>query len=82
MGAQDAPRGAKLRVKLGAVDEIMLDIAGTVIARLDVENGSAPSAEESAEEEDDANTAMPLVIAVDMSDETTTATTETGPIAP
>ena len=82
MGAQDAPRGAKLRVKLGTVDEIMLDIAGTVIVRLDVENGNTSSDEESAEEEDDANTAMSLVIAVDTSDETTTATTETGSAAP
>lgn len=35
IGAQDLPRGARVRVKLGAIDEITLDIHGTVIERLD-----------------------------------------------
>jgi len=66
MGAQDAPRGAKLRIKLGEVDAITLDIGGTVIERLDADAGLAASADDSAEEEDDS--ALPLTIAVDVND--------------
>jgi exoribonuclease-2 len=66
MGAQDAPRGAKLRIKLGEVDEITLDIGGTVIERLDADTTSAAVAEDSAEDDDDS--AMPLTIAVDLSE--------------
>ncbi|GBU14723.1 hypothetical protein AwPolaro_01010 [Polaromonas sp.] len=37
LGAQGLPRGARVRIKLGAINEITLDIAGTVIERLDVD---------------------------------------------
>ena len=37
MGAQGLPRGARVRVKLGEIDEITLDVFGTVIERLDTE---------------------------------------------
>jgi len=77
MGAGDAPRNAHLRIKLGEVNEITLDIGGTVIERLDIEVHTGDfaansSAEESSEEDDDSHTGMPLTIAVDM-DETQTA---------
>jgi exoribonuclease II len=65
MGAQGLPRGAKLRVKLGEIDEIGLDVGGTVIARLD-----APDTEmANVDEEDDSeelNNTLPLAIAIDM----------------
>ena len=64
MGAGDAPRNAHLRIKLGEVDEITLDIGGTVIERLDIEDSTEPLAEEDSE--DDGDTGMPLTIAVDM----------------
>jgi exoribonuclease-2 len=35
VGAQDLPRGARVRVRLGAIDPITLDIMGTVVERLD-----------------------------------------------
>ena len=35
LGAQGLPRGARVRVKLGEIDEITLDVSGTVIERLD-----------------------------------------------
>ena len=35
MGAQGLPRGARVRVKLGEMDLITLDIGGTVVERLD-----------------------------------------------
>ena len=55
-----------MRIKLGEVDAITLDIGGTVIERLDADAGLAASADDSAEEEDDS--ALPLTIAVDVND--------------
>lgn len=65
LGAQGLPRGAKLRIKLGEIDLITLDVHGTVLERLDT-----VAAEESAEnaEEDDEEVAGPIAIAVDVSD--------------
>ena len=63
MGAQGLPRGAKVRVQLGAIDLMALDVHGTVTARLDSE--AAPSGEAEAEDED-TEAAGPLQIAVDL----------------
>ena len=41
MGAADLPRGARVRVKLGQIDEISLDVGGTVIERLDADPAAA-----------------------------------------
>jgi len=73
MGSQDLPRGARVRVKLGAIDEITLDVAGTVVERLDTVADAAASglAAEGADEEDEDVAAGPIAIAVDM-DETET----------
>ena len=65
MGAQSLPRGAKVRVKLGAIDLMALDVAGTVLARLDSE---VPAPSEEAIEEEDAEAAGPLHIAVDLNE--------------
>ena len=64
LGATDAPRGAHLRVRLGRIDAITLDVAGTVIERLDV----ADEAPAEGDEDEEAAAAMPLTIAVDLSD--------------
>jgi exoribonuclease-2 len=66
LGAQDLPRGARLRVKLGAIDEISLDVTGTVIERLD--EAPAADAAESAEEDEEEATAGPIAIAVDVNE--------------
>ncbi|MDB5939806.1 MAG: ribonuclease, partial [Polaromonas sp.] len=62
------PRGARVRVKLGAIDEITLDVFGTVIERLDTEvldaSGTQPADEAEDDEEDIA--AGPISIAVDI----------------
>ena len=73
MGSQDLPRGARVRVKLGAIDEITLDVAGTVVERLDTVADAAASGltAEGADEEDEDVAAGPIAIAVDM-DETET----------
>jgi exoribonuclease-2 len=75
VGARDLPRGARVRVKLGDIDEITLDVIGTVVERLDlpVEGaGGAPVAPEAGDDEDDVG-AGPIAIAVDMADADTAA---------
>ena len=69
MGSQGLPRGARVRVKLGAIDEITLDISGTVMERLDtVTDAPATPMEEDDGEADMA--AGPISIAVDVSEPT------------
>jgi exoribonuclease-2 len=61
MGAQGLPRGARVRVKLGDIDLVSLDIHGTVIERLDAE----PEALDAEEDQDDDTVAGPIAIAMD-----------------
>ncbi|MGE0496439.1 MAG: ribonuclease catalytic domain-containing protein [Ramlibacter sp.] len=65
LGAQGLPRGARLRVRLGAIDEISLDVSGTLIERLDAE--PAPDAGEDDSGEDEP-VAGPIAIAVDVNE--------------
>ncbi len=66
MGAEGLPRGARVRVRLGEVDEIALDVRGTVVERLDAE--ATPEAAEEAGDEDEEAVAGPIAIAVDLSE--------------
>jgi exoribonuclease-2 len=66
MGAQGLPRGAKVRVKLGEIDLMALDVGGTVTARLDSEVPGAAEAEDS--EDDETESAGPITIAVDLNE--------------
>ncbi|MCB2005733.1 MAG: RNB domain-containing ribonuclease, partial [Rhodoferax sp.] len=69
VGAQGLPRGARLRVRLGAVDTIALDVSGSVIERLDAPTGDgapAPDAAVSDDDSDDEVVVGPLAIAVDL----------------
>ncbi|MCW5649795.1 MAG: RNB domain-containing ribonuclease [Ramlibacter sp.] len=75
LGAQGLPRGARVRVKLGAVDEISLDVSGTLIERLDA--GPAPDAAEDDGGEDEP-VAGPIAIAVDVN-ETEAASADNSP---
>jgi exoribonuclease II len=69
MGAQGLPRGARVRVKLGAIDLMALDVGGTVTARLDTEAAdTATTADVDEAEEDDTEAAGPLTIAVDLNE--------------
>ena len=67
LGAQNLPRGAHVRVKLGEIDEISLDISGTLIERLDAGAEAEAEGDDSGEDDDDA-VAGPISIAVDMND--------------
>ena len=62
VGARELPRGARVRVTLGQIDEITLDVVGTVVERLDAV-ASDPNA---APDEDDEPAAGPLSIAMDL----------------
>ena len=64
LGAQNLPRGARVRVKLGEIDEIALDVSGTVLERLD--SPVQDTADE--EEDDDEAVAGPIAIAVDVNE--------------
>lgn len=67
-GAQALPRGARVRVKLGEIDEITLDIHGTVTERLDDPQDPSDDAplDDSADDEEDV--AGPIAIAVDVNE--------------
>ncbi len=73
MGTQDLPRGARVRVRLGAIDLITLDVAGTVVERLDAIDTGAPTDAAAGEDEDDEAAAGPIAIAVDMDQPATAA---------
>ena len=71
LGGRDLPRGAKVRVKLGAIDPITLDVVGTVVERIDAIPDSAvgcdrPVAEEDESVDEDDQVSGPIAIAVDM----------------
>jgi exoribonuclease-2 len=71
VGGADLPRGARVRVKLGDIDVITLDVKGTVVERLDV--APEPLGADEDEEEDQA-AAGPIAIAVDVNDTEEVAT--------
>ena len=58
------PRGARVRVRLGDIDEIALDVHGTVLERLDTD--PADNTEDDSGEDEEV--AGPIAIAVDMTD--------------
>ncbi|MFZ3220197.1 MAG: RNB domain-containing ribonuclease [Rhodoferax sp.] len=66
MGAQNLPRGARVRVKLGEMDLITLDIHGTVVEQLDVPAAGAAPADEEADTGEDEEVTGPIAIAVDL----------------
>ncbi len=75
MGAQNLPRGARVRVKLGEMDLITLDINGTVVERLDLPvagdaaaTGAADAQGNEGDDGDDDEVAGPISIAVDVSE--------------
>jgi len=81
MGASGLPRGARVLIKLGDIDEVTLDIHGTVVERLDAVTETANAPEDEAGDEDEDAGAGPIAIAVDMS-ETDTSPAVTDQTAP
>ncbi|MEO8542491.1 MAG: ribonuclease catalytic domain-containing protein [Burkholderiaceae bacterium] len=65
-GARDLPRGARVRVRLGDIDTIALDLTGTVVERLDAAfDAAAPDADAGVDDDDEA-VAGPIALAVDI----------------
>ena len=64
LGAQGLPRNARVRVQLGSVDLITLDIQGSVTERLDAPVQSVPD----DDTQDDEEVVGPIAIAMDLSD--------------
>ena len=67
MGADGLPRGAHVRVRLGEIDDITLDVHGTVIERLDlpVDEATDDSAGDDGEDEE---LSSPLALAIDVNE--------------
>jgi exoribonuclease II len=63
MGAEGLERGAHVRVRLGQIDELSLEVSGSVIERLDA---TADALED--DPEDDMPSGAPLAIAVDVTE--------------
>ena len=66
MGAQGLQRGARVRVKLGEVDLMALDVHGTVLAHLDATDTTGACS--TPEEDEDEVVAGPVHIAVDLNE--------------
>jgi exoribonuclease-2 len=67
LGADGLPRGTRVRVKLGSIDEVALDVAGTVLERID--GGTSAAGEENAgDDESEQLAAGPIAIAVDVNE--------------
>jgi len=75
-GAQGLARNARVRVRLGAIDLVMLDVGGSVVAVLDAPTPAtadqAALAEAAPDDEEFESIAGPLEIAVDIADEAPT----------
>ena len=73
-GAQGLPRWARVMVRLGDIDEVSLDIQGTVTARLDAE--PATEAQDASDDESDDDTLSgPISLAIDLGDADALAST-------
>jgi exoribonuclease-2 len=62
-----------VRVRLGEIDEVSLDISATVLVRLDAAPDDASAPTDADEADDDNEVAGPIAIAVDLAEPDTTA---------
>ncbi len=65
-GAKDLARGTRVRVRLGAIDELTLDIQGTVLARLDAPTQLGDATAQDGGDDEEETLAGPIAIAVDV----------------
>lgn len=70
MGADGLPRGARVRVKLGEMDDISLEVGGSVVERLDTPGADAASTDTDASADEDDEmldvALVPVAIAMDV----------------
>ncbi len=76
-GAESLPRGAHVRVRVGAADLLTLDLHASVVARLDaaLPAGDAPADGQDAEDLDGSESG-PLTLAIDLKDDEAGAAAE------
>ena len=67
-GARDLPRGARVRVRLGDIDEVTLDVTGTVVERLDAPAQTSDAAQNEVTDDEEDSVAGPIAIAVDINE--------------
>ena len=67
VGCAGMPRGTRVRVRLGAIDTLALDVGGTVLSRLGEASADASADDDSADDGDQA-AAGPLQLAVQLDD--------------
>ncbi|HWH72879.1 MAG TPA: ribonuclease catalytic domain-containing protein [Methylibium sp.] len=68
-GCESMPRGARVRVRVGGIDLLTLDVHATLVTRLDDPASPADDAPVDADEaEDAAEAAAPLALAIDVGD--------------
>jgi len=79
VGAESLGRGTGVRVRIGAIDLLTLDVAASVIARLDAAPAGSGDDAAAAADEDEGESAGPLAIAIDVAPEE--AGVEPDPIA-
>jgi exoribonuclease-2 len=83
LGAKDLPRGARVRIKLGEIDEVSLDVMGTVIERLDSPTAADDAGRETGDDEggedDDEVAAGPISINMSVADEDAAPNPTTAP---
>jgi exoribonuclease-2 len=68
LGNRELQRGARVQLRLSAIDDITLDVSGHFMALLDADQPQGNDSAEPAEDEDDSAAAGPIAIAVDMGD--------------
>ena len=66
VGTEQLARGSAVRVRVGAVDLLTLDVAASVVARLG-DASAAAAANAAGADDEDADSAGPLAIAIDVS---------------
>jgi hypothetical protein len=67
LGNSELPRGARVQLRLGAIDDITLDVSGQFMALLDTADATGTDGTQAPEDDDD-SAAGPIAIAVDMDD--------------
>ena len=69
VGAEQLGRGSGVRVRIGAIDLLTLDVAASVVARLDAARGADERRERRRRRRRRATSAGPLAIAIDVAPE-------------
>ncbi len=87
LGCEALPRGSHVRVRITGLDLLTLDLHANLASRLDDPAGNAPAADDAGEgssdgDDDEATSAQPLALAIDLGDAATDAGAQAAGEAP